>query len=149
MKTRREREPVQGLSRREFLSGAAGIVAVTALPASATIPARHASRPARRSAATTPLVGATVDLASYGGKNYLDAANTFDGCVGLAMATTLQKIYMGHGQLPPHPPLKMTQLAKTGCEFLVSIEPSRNMVASEQALLAKWLTMMNNSGIPR
>ena len=147
MRTRREREPVQGLSRREFLGGAAGIVAVTALPASAAIPARHASHPARRSAATTPLVGATVDLASYGGKNYLDAANTFDGFVGLPMAATLQKIYMGHGEFPPHPPLKMTQLAKTGCEFLVSIEPSRNMVASEQALLAKWLTMMNNSGI--
>jgi hypothetical protein len=89
-----------------------------------------------------------VDLASYGGKNYLDAANTFDGFVGLPMATTIQKVYMGHGEFPPHPPLKMTQLAKAGCEFLVSIEPSRSMVASEQALLAKWLTMMNNSGIP-
>jgi hypothetical protein len=89
-----------------------------------------------------------VDLASYGGKNYLDAANIFDGFVGLPMATTIQKVYMGHGEFPPHPPLKMTQLAKAGCEFLVSIEPSRSMVPSEQALLAKWLTMMNNSGIP-
>ena len=117
MRTRKEREPVQGLSRREFLGGAAGIAAVAALPASATIPSRHASLPAgrtslpaRRSAATTPLVGATVDLASYASKNYLDAANTFDGFAGLPMATTLQKVYMGHGELPPHPPLKMTQL---------------------------------------
>jgi hypothetical protein len=117
--------------------GAAGIAAVTALPASATIPARHASLPVRRSAATTPPVGATVDLASYASKNYLDAANTFDGFVGLPLATTIQKVYMGHGEFPPHPPLKMTQLAKAGCEFLVSIEPSRNMVPSEQALLAK------------
>jgi hypothetical protein len=139
---------VQGLSRREFLGGAAGVAAIAALPASAAIPSRHASPRARRSAAVTPAFGATVDLASYTSKNYLDAANTFDGLVGLPMATTIQKVYMGHGEFPPHPPLKMTQLAKAGCEFLVSIEPSRNMVASEQALLAKWLTMMNNSGIP-
>jgi len=138
---------VQGLSRREFLGGAAGVAAVAALPASATIPSRHARLPARRAAATTPVFGSTVDLASYSSKNYLDAANTFDGFAGLPMATTIQKVYMGHGELPPHPPLKMTQLAKAGCEFLVSIEPSKNMVASEQALLAKWLTMMNNSGI--
>jgi len=92
--------------------------------------------------------GATVDLASYGSKTYVDAANTFDGYAGLPLATTIQKVYMGHGEFPPHPVLKMTQLVKAGCEFLVSIEPSRNMVASEQTLLAKWLTMMNNSGIP-
>lgn len=139
---------MQGLSRREFLGGATGVAAVAALPASATITSRHTSPRARRNAAITPVFGATVDLASYGGKNYLDAANTFDGFVGLPMATTIQKVYMGHGEFPPHPPLKMTQLAKAGCEFLVSIEPSRSMVASEQALLAKWLTMMNNSGIP-
>jgi len=29
-----------------------------------------------------------------------------------------------------------------------AIEPSRNMVPSEPTLLAKWLTMMNSSGIP-
>ena len=138
---------MQGLSRREFLGGAAGVAAIAALPASVTVPSRHAGPRARRSAATTPVFGATVDLASYSSKNYLDAANTFDGFAGLPMATTIQKVYMGHGELPPHPPLKMTQLAKAGCEFLVSIEPSKNMVASEQALLAKWLTMMNNSGI--
>ena len=60
------------------------------------------------------MAGATVDLASYGGKNYLDAANIFDGYVGLPLATTIQKVYMGHGEFPPHPPLKMTQLAKGG-----------------------------------
>ena len=139
---------MQGLSRREFLGGAASVAAVAVLPASATIPSRHARLPARHAAATTPVFGSTVDLASYSSKNYLDAANTFDGFAGLPMATTIQKVYMGHGELPPHPPLKMTQLAKAGCEFLVSIEPSKNMVASEQALLAKWLTMMNSSGIP-
>ncbi len=139
---------MQRLSRREFLGGAAGVAAVAALPASAAIPSRQAAFPARRSAATAPVFGATVDLASYGSKTYVDAANTFDGYAGLPMATTIQKVYMGHGQLPPHPVLKMTQLAKAGCEFLVSIEPSRTMVASEQTLLAKWLTMMNNSGIP-
>lgn len=146
--TIRKGKPLQGPSRREFFGGAAGIVAVTALPASLTVPSGRTSRPARRSAATTPVVGATVDLASYHSTNYVDAANTFDGYVGLPLATTIQKVYMGHGELPPHPPLKMTQLAKAGCEFLVSIEPSKTMTSAEQALLAKWLTMMNSSGIP-
>jgi len=146
--TIRKGKPLQGPSRREFIGGAAGIAAVTALPASLIVPSGRASRPARRSAATTPVVGATVDLASYHTKNYVDAANTFDGFVGLPLATTIQKVYMGHGEFPPHPPLKMTQLAKAGCEFLVSIEPSKTMTSAEQALLAKWLTMMNSSGIP-
>jgi hypothetical protein len=146
--TIRKGKPLQGPSRREFIGGAAGIAAVTALPASLTVPSGRTSRPARRSAATTPVVGATVDLASYHTKNYVDAANTFDGFVGLPLATTIQKVYMGHGEFPPHPPLKMTQLAKAGCEFLVSIEPSKTMTSAEQALLAKWLTMMNSSGIP-
>lgn len=146
--TTRKGKPVQGPSRREFLGGAAGIAAAAALPASLPLPAGRASRPARRGAAATPVAGATVDLASYKSKNYVDAADTFDGLVGLPLATTIQKIYMGHGEFPPHPPLKMTQLAKTGCEFLVSIEPSKTMTSAEQALLAKWLTMMNGSGIP-
>jgi hypothetical protein len=81
---------VQGLSRREFLGGAAGVAAVAVLPASATIPSRHARLPARHAAATTPVFGSTVDLASYSSKNYLDAANTFDGFAGLPMATTIQ-----------------------------------------------------------
>ncbi len=146
--TIRKGKPLQGPSRREFFGGAAGIVAATALPASLTVPRGRTSRPARRSAATTPVVGATVDLASYHTTNYLDAANVFDGYVGLPLATTIQKVYMGHGEFPPHPPLKMTQLAKAGCEFLVSIEPSKTMTSAEQALVAKWLTMMNGSGIP-
>jgi hypothetical protein len=133
---------LRGLSRREFLGGAAGVVAVAALPSS---PSSHA---ARTQAAATALAGATVNPSSYGVTSFLDAANIYDGYVGLSLATTFEKVYLGHGALPSNPPEKMTQLASAGCRFLVSIEPSRTMTASEQTLLAKWLTSMNNSGIP-
>jgi hypothetical protein len=141
VKIQKENQALLGLSRREFLGGAAGVVAATALPVSAGSPSR------RIHAATTPLAGATVDLASYGGTSYINAANIYDGYVGLPLATTLQKVYMGHGEFPPHPPLKMTQLAKAGCEFLVSIEPSKTMTTAEQTLVAKFLAMMNGTGI--
>lgn len=155
MTTQKENEAVRGPSRRQFLGGAAGLAAAAALPASAAAwPASATARPGpartpsrRITAATTPVTGATVDLQSYGSKNYLDAAKTFDGYVGLPLGTTIQKVYMGHGEFPSHPPLKMTQLAAAGCEFLVSIEPSKTLTSAEQATLAKWLTMMNNSGI--
>ena len=99
---------MRGPSRREFLGGAAGLAAAAALPASAAawpvsatarpVPARSPSRQIR--AATTPVTGATVDLASYGDKNYLDAAKTFDGYVGLPLGTTIQKVYMGTASFP-------------------------------------------------
>jgi hypothetical protein len=133
---------LRGLSRREFLGGAAGIAAVAALPSS---PSSHA---ARAQATATPLAGATVNTSSYGVTSFLDAAKIYDGYVGLPLATTFEKVYMSHGAFGAQPPAKVTQLAAAGCQFLVSIEPSRTMTSSEQNLLAKWLTMMNNSGIP-
>ena len=132
---------MQGLSRREFLGGAAGIVAATALPASASAQARGAR------AAATPVAGATVDLASYGVKSYLDAANIYDGYVGMPLATTMQKVYMGHGQLPDEPPLKMIQLAASGCEFLVSIEPSKTLTTAEQARVQTFLGALTSAGL--
>jgi len=128
---------VRGLSRREFLGGAAGVIAVAALPPAGT----------SRAAATTPLAGATLNPSSYGITSYLDAANIYNGYVGMPLATTFEKVYMGHGAFPPQPPAHMTELAPSGCQFLVSIEPSRTMTTSEQKLVAQWLAMLSNSGI--
>ncbi len=83
---------MRGLSRREFLGGAAGVAAAVALPP---------FHPAR--AAITPLAGATVNLASYHVSNYVHAADIFDGYVGLPMATAIQKIYLGHDSFPSTP----------------------------------------------
>lgn len=129
---------MRGLSRREFLGGAAGVAAVAALPPGGSTPA----------ATPAPLAGATLNPSSYGIKSYLDAANIYDGYVGMPLATTFEKVYLGHGAFPPQPPAKITQLAPTGCQFLVSIEPSRAMTTAEQKLLAKWLGMLTKSGIP-
>ena len=128
---------MRGLSRREFLGGAAGVIAVAALPPAGT----------SRAAATTPLAGATLNPSSYGITSYLDAANIYNGYVGMPLATTFEKVYMGHGAFPPQPPAHMTELAPSGCQFLVSIEPSRTMTTSEQKLVAQWLAMLSNSGI--
>jgi len=110
----------------------------------ATLPPGSTSQ----AAAPAPLAGATLNTASYGVKSYLDAANIYDGYVGMPLATTFEKVYLGHGAFPPQPPAKMTQLAPAGCEFLVSIEPSRTMTTAEQNLLAKWLAMLTKSKIP-
>lgn len=127
---------MRGLSRREFLGGAAGIAAA------ATLPPSHSAR-----SAVTPLAGATVNLGSYGVSSYLDAAHIFDGYVGLPMATRIEKIYMEQGSFPTAPPVKMTQLAAAGCQFLVSVQPSKQMTPTERSRLAAWLAMLNNAGI--
>lgn len=136
---------MRGLSRREFLGGTAGVVAAAALPSSGAAAALSSSGRAR--GAATPLAGCTINLGAYHTTSYLDAANTFDGYVGLPLATTIEKIYMTHGAFGSQPPAKMTQLAQAGCQFLVSIEPSRTMTSSEQNLLAKWLAMLNKAGM--
>ncbi len=63
------------------------------------------------------------------------------------MAKTFEKIYMGHGSFPTQPPPKMTQLAASGCQFLVSVEPTRLMTPTDQKRMAKWLAMLNTSGL--
>ena len=97
--------------------------------------------------AVAPLAGTTVNLQAYGVKNYLDAANLYDSYVGLPLATTFEKIYMGHGSFPATPPAKVTQLAAAGCQFLISIEPNRDMTKTEQRRITAWLAMLNNAGI--
>jgi hypothetical protein len=129
---------LQSLSRREFLGGAAGVVAAAALPPS----------PSTRAAITPPLAGAIVNPGAYGVSTYLDAAEIYDRYVGLPLATTIEKVYMSHGQFGSAPPAKMIQLAQAGCHFLVSVEPSTDMTRTEQSLLAKWLAMLKKAGMP-
>jgi hypothetical protein len=124
-----------GLSRREFLGCTAGIIAAAALP------------PASKDhAAITTLTGAIVNPGGYNVGSYLEAASMFDGFVGIPLARTFEKVYMGHGQFGTEPPAKMTQLASVGCQFLVSIEPSRNLTFSESSILRKWLSMLSKEG---
>lgn len=134
-----------GLSRRQFFGGAAGLAAAVALPSSAS---STALQPARRSAAAvTPLAGATVDLHSYGVKNYVQAANILDGFVGLPLGTTIQKVLLGLSEFPTSPGDQLTQLSAVGCQFLISVEPSTDMTSAEQTRLANYLAMLNNAGI--
>jgi hypothetical protein len=125
-----------GLSRREFLGGTAGLAAMGALPPS------RSSR-----AAVAPLAGATVDLHSYGVKNYVRAADIPDSYVGLPLATTIQKILLGSSEFPSSPGAQLTQLSGTGCQFLISVEPSTQLTPAEQTRLANYLAMLTGAGI--
>lgn len=126
---------MRGLSRREFLGGAAGLTAAVVLPSGST------------RAAVTPLTGASVGLQNYGVSSYVNTAHIFDDYVGLPMATTIEKIFLQYGQFPSQPPAKMTQLATVGCQFLVSVKPSTTMTPSEQSALAKFLAMLDRAGL--
>jgi len=128
---------VRGLSRREFLGGTAGLTAAAAL-----------APQLRTQAAVVPgLAGATLSAASYGVASILKAADIFDGFVGLPMAKTLQKIYLGRNQFPSTPSSKLTQLASVGCQFAVSVRPTLALAPFEQRKLAQWLDSMKNAGI--
>ena len=136
-----ERQILPGLSRRGFLGGTASVALAAALPMSSFL-----SR-GKRLAPAAPVTGASVTPRAYGVTNYLTAAKIADGFFGLPLATTIEKIYFKVGQFGSAPPSKMTQLAAGGCQFIVSIKPSRLRTSHEQSVLAAWLTMMNNSGL--
>jgi hypothetical protein len=129
---------MKGLSRREFISGTAGVAAGAILPSSS-----QGAAPAIR-----PLVGATVSRYTYDVSSYLQAANIFDGYIRLPLARTIRKVYMGVGQFGTLPPLEMTQLAATACQFLVDVRPSKKMTPTERSRLANWLAMLKITGIP-
>jgi hypothetical protein len=133
---------LQGLSRRGFLGAAAGVTIGAALPLA------HGPRTAVSTAtgAVKPLAGATVNPSEFGQANALAAAKIADGYLGMPLATTLQKVYM-NDNFGKRPPAGMTQLAPSGCQFLVSIKPSQQLSSTEQSRLAAWLAMMNRSGI--
>lgn len=142
---RKEGEPLPGLSRRELVGGAAGVAAAVVLS-----PARRSrTQPPARKAGTAvaPLAGATVDLHSYGVKNYVQAANILDGYVGMPLATTIQKVLLGSSVFPASPGNQLTQLSAAGCHFLISVEPSTQLMPSEQTRLANYLAMLTSAGI--
>jgi hypothetical protein len=88
-----------------------------------------------------------VDLYSYHVKNYVQAAGILDGYVGMPLGTTIQKVLLGYSVFPTSPQLQLTQLSAVGCQFLVSVEPSTELTASEQTRLANYLAMLTNAGI--
>jgi hypothetical protein len=127
---------LRGLSRREFFGCTAGIAAAATFPSLG-----------HTGTAVTPLAGAIVNPGAYNVSTYLDAADIYNSYVGLPLATTFEKVYMSHGQFGSTPPTKMTQLAAAGCQFLVSVEPSRTMTRTEQKIMAKWLAMLKAQGM--
>jgi len=93
------------------------------------------------------LAGASINPTAYGITNWVAAANLADGYLGLPLATTIQKVYMGHSQFGILPTLQMRQLAATGCQFLISIEPSTTLTIVEQSYLTAWLAMLKLAGL--
>lgn len=135
---------MQGLSRRGFLYGAAGVAAAATLPSS--LSARAAVTSAAR-AAVTPLAGDTITPGTYGTQNAVDAANIADGYIGLPLALTIQKYWVEPSAFTQPTPERLTQLSASGCQFLISAQPSQQLSATEQSQLAAWLAMLKNDGI--
>lgn len=134
------------VSRRGFL-GAAGAAVMLAVPRPGR-PAPHGrpSQPLRRKPGGG-LAGAIVANGTYGSASPAAAAGIFDGYVGMPLATTIQKIYLNEGELGVRPPAEVSQLAPTGCQFLISVKPERQRSAAQRSKLAAWLAMMNKAGI--
>jgi TAT (twin-arginine translocation) pathway-exported protein len=126
-----------GISRREFMGGAAAVAAAAALPVVRTEPARAGVSGALR--------GITVNKGAYGVSSYLTAAKIADGYVGLPLAVTFEKVYMGHGQFTM--PEKVAELKPAGCQFLISTKPSTTRTVSQQKALAGWLAMLKQQGV--
>jgi hypothetical protein len=138
---------MRGLSRREFFGGTAGLAAAVALPSGAAPAAAAIRPPGSTRAAVAPVTGASVGLQNYGASGYLKTAQIFDGYVGLPLATTMEKVFMGYQQFPSKPPPKMSELGKVGCQFLVSVKPSRQKSPSQQSALAAFLAMLSRAGL--
>jgi hypothetical protein len=132
-----DRKPWQEPSRRAFLGGAAGVAVAAVLPSSA--------RSTR--AAATALTGATVKPQAYGQTNALTAARIANGFIGLPLATTFQKLYRPEGVFGTKPTGEMNQLASAGCQFVLSVKPSRTLSGSQQSAMATFLDALNRAGI--
>jgi hypothetical protein len=138
------------LSRRGFLTGAAGVAAATALPMSSITRAAAAVKSPSGTGpdAAAPIAGATVTPATYAVKNAVDAANIFDGYVGTSLALQHQKFYatpdiIAETQIDS----VLAQLAAAGCTFIIDAEPPKQLTSANQTTFANWLTMLNNGGI--
>lgn len=141
-----EDRSLQGLTRRGFLAGAAGVAAVGIVPSAPRLRAA-VSRQAEPGAAAKPLAGANVTPHTYGDKNAVTAAKKFDGYVGMPLAVTLQKIFIPAGEYGSTPPAEMTQLGSIGCQFVVAIQPANPPSAQQKSQLAAWLTMLRRAGL--
>lgn len=138
------------LDRRTFLSSSAAVVSGLLLPRDAfgmaSRPGLKARVASRARLASTPITGATVNPTVYHMTNWVQAANTFDGYVGHPLATTIQKFYMVEGQFPSgRLPLRITEMAKVGCQFIICAYPSRTTDQTSQ--LAAYLQLLNSNGI--
>jgi hypothetical protein len=131
------------LSRRQFLWGSSAAIAAAPLmlhgrPGTVSRRAPHA--------VATKITGATVSPAAYGITGWVQAAKKFDSYVGLPLATTIQKIYMTEGQYFTNPlPVRISALAKVGCQFIICVFPSRS--TDESTKLANFLHLLNSKGI--
>ena len=135
---------MSNLSRRGFLYGAAGVAAAAALPSSQL--ARAAVTPAARTAAT-PLTGAIVTPGSYNVRSAVKASHIADGYIGMPLAVTLQKFWVEEAGLSEPVPARLQELSAAGCQFLISVQPSKQQSSAEQSRLASWLAMVKNDGI--
>jgi hypothetical protein len=133
-----ESKPRQDPTRRAFLGGAAGVAVTAVLPPSRVRSAR---------AVGTGLAGATVKPAAYGQTNALTAARIANNLIGLPLATTFQKLYRPEGVLGTKPTGEMKQLASAGCQFILSVKPSRTLSSGQQSALAAFLAALNQAGI--
>jgi hypothetical protein len=145
------------LSRRGFLTGAAGVAGVAALPwmsgprAAAAVRSARSVKPASRARpADLPpaIAGATITPATYGVMNAVDAADIFDGYVGTSLALQHEKFYATPDILAETTvDSVLSQLSAAGCTFVIDVEPSKSLTSANQTGLSNWLTMLNNAGI--
>jgi hypothetical protein len=135
------------LSRRRFLQGSSAVAAGALLvqePLRTGLLPR--SVPRRAPSTVTPIHGATVTPQVYGIKDWAEAAKMFNSYVGLPLATTIQKIYMFEGEYFTDPlPVRITSLAQTGCQFIITAYPSSS--TDESAKLAAMLQLLNDNNI--
>lgn len=144
----------QDLDRRTFLGSSAAVVGGLLIPGDLfgrvsrqRLPSRGLSGTVSGARlASTTLTGATVNPTVYQMTNWVQCAKTFDSYVGYPLATTIQKFYMKEGHYPTgRLPLRITQLAKIGCQFIVCVFPSTTTDQSSQ--LGDFLQLLNSNGI--
>jgi hypothetical protein len=136
------------LSRRGFLTGAAGVAVAAALPSSSRVRAEALLPSRARPSLAAPTAGATISPSTYPGQGALGAADLFDSYTSTSLAVTIQKFYateviLAQTQLTSY----MSQLSKAGCAFLVDLKPSRTLSSANQSGLSAWLKMLNKAGV--
>jgi hypothetical protein len=145
--SKHRREP---RSRREFLAAVGGLAAGTA--AGLGVAPRRASAGSGAARCRPPagharLAGYTVNPRTYGMTDWVAAARRTDAWLGMPLAVTMQKAYLGEGELPAKPGRHLSSLAGAGCQFLVSAKPSRQRSRAERDRLRGWVRGLKAAGI--